>query len=128
MTFMAALRHDGITAPFVLDGPINWESFRIYIERVLSPTLNARDIIVMDNLGSHKAKIIAQSIFRYHRHTPVTRSLESPHRPERLGAIRPSLALPPWPLKARSGAFFLGTQRQIYHAALPLYDERTSQS
>ena len=60
MTFMAALRHDGITAPFVLDGPINGESFRIYIERVLLPTLKARDIVVADNLGSHKAKIIRQ--------------------------------------------------------------------
>jgi transposase len=60
MTFMAALRHDRITAPFVLDGPINGESFRTYIERVLLPTLKARDIVVMDNLGSHKAKIIRQ--------------------------------------------------------------------
>jgi transposase len=60
MTFVAALRHDGITAPFVLDGPINGESFRIYIERVLLPTLKARDIVVADNLGSHKAKIIRQ--------------------------------------------------------------------
>jgi len=58
LTFMAALRHDGITAPFVLDGPINGESFRIYIERVLMPTLKAGDIVIMDNLGSHKAAAI----------------------------------------------------------------------
>jgi transposase len=60
MTFMAALRHDRITAPFVLDGPINGESFRIYIERVLLPTLKAGDIVILDNLGSHKAKAIRQ--------------------------------------------------------------------
>ena len=58
LTFMAALRHDGVSAPFVLDGPINGESFRIYIERVLMPTLRAGDIVIMDNLGSHKAAVI----------------------------------------------------------------------
>jgi transposase len=58
MTFMAALRHDRITAPFVLDGPINGDSFRVYIEQVLLPTLTDGDIVIMDNLGSHKAKAI----------------------------------------------------------------------
>jgi transposase len=58
MTFLAALRHDRITAPFVLDGPINGDSFRVYIERVLLPTLKAGDIVIMDNLGSHKASAI----------------------------------------------------------------------
>jgi transposase len=58
LTFMAALRHDGVTAPFVLDGPINGESFRAYIELVLVPTLKAGDIVIMDNLGSHKAAVI----------------------------------------------------------------------
>jgi transposase len=54
MTFLAALRHDGITAPWVLDGPINGESFTIYVEQVLLPTLRRHDIVIMDNLGSHK--------------------------------------------------------------------------
>jgi transposase len=53
-TFLAALRHDRIEAPWLLDGPIDGESFAIYVERVLCPTLRPGDIVVMDNLGSHK--------------------------------------------------------------------------
>ncbi len=44
MTFLAALRHDGITAPWLIDGPINGERFRLYIETVLVPTLKPGDI------------------------------------------------------------------------------------
>jgi transposase len=62
MTFLAALRHDGITAPFVLDGPINGEAFLAYVEQVLVPTLKPGDIVVMDNLGSHKNRAIRQAI------------------------------------------------------------------
>lgn len=54
MTFVGALRHDGIIAPWVIDGPINGESFRTYVEQVLVPELRPGDIVVMDNLGSHK--------------------------------------------------------------------------
>ena len=52
MTFMAALRHDRITAPWFIDGPINGEAFLLYIEKVLVPTLLHGDIVIMDNLGS----------------------------------------------------------------------------
>jgi len=62
MTFLAALRHDRITAPFVLDGPINGESFKVYIQKVLAPTLKPGDIVIMDNLGSHKADVIRRII------------------------------------------------------------------
>ena len=62
MTFLAALRCDQITAPFVLDGPINGDWFRAYVEQILVPTLQAGDIVVMDNLGSHKGKGIRQAI------------------------------------------------------------------
>lgn len=62
MTFLAALRHDRIDAPWFLEGPIDGESFRIYVEKVLLPTLRPDDIVVMDNLGSHKAKIVRQLI------------------------------------------------------------------
>lgn len=55
MTFLAALRHDRITAPLVLDGPINGEAFVAYIEQILVPTLTPGDVVVMDNLGSHKS-------------------------------------------------------------------------
>jgi transposase len=62
MTFLAALRNDGITAPCVFDGPINGESFRAYVEQVLVPTLRPGDVVVMDNLGSHKSAAIRSAI------------------------------------------------------------------
>lgn len=62
MTFVAALRHDGIGAPWVIDGPINGETFRTYVEKVLVPTLRPDDIVILDNLGSHKAPAIRQAI------------------------------------------------------------------
>ncbi len=62
MTFLAALRQDRIDAPWVLDGPINGESFRTYVEKILVPTLQPGDIVVMDNLGSHKGKAVRQAI------------------------------------------------------------------
>ena len=62
MTFLAALRCDRIDAPWLLDGPINGESFRVYVEHVLVPALAQGDIVVMDNLGSHKGKAIRRAI------------------------------------------------------------------
>ncbi len=62
LTFLAALRHDRIDAPWLLDGPINGESFRTYVEKVLVPTLKPGDIVIMDNLGSHKGKAVRQAI------------------------------------------------------------------
>ena len=62
LTFLAALRHDRLTAPCVIDGPINGESFLAYIEQVLVPTLRPGDIVVFDNLGSHKGKAVRRSI------------------------------------------------------------------
>ena len=62
MTFLAALRHDRIDAPWFLEGPINGESFRLYVEKVLLPTLRPGDIVVMDNLGSHKGKAVRRLI------------------------------------------------------------------
>lgn len=62
MTFLAALRHDGITAPWLIDGPINGERFRLYVETVLAPILQPGDIVVMDNLGSHKGKAVRRAI------------------------------------------------------------------
>jgi len=62
LTFIAALRYDRLTAPCLFDGPINGESFRAYVEQVLLPTLQPGDIVVMDNLGSHKGKAVRQAI------------------------------------------------------------------
>jgi transposase len=58
MTFLAALRHDRIDATWLLEGPIDGQSFLIYVEKVLLPTLRPGDIVVMDNLGSHKGKAV----------------------------------------------------------------------
>jgi transposase len=62
MTFLAALRHDRIEAPWLLDGPIDGASFRAYVEAVLVPTLRTGDIVIMDNLGSHKGSPIRRAI------------------------------------------------------------------
>lgn len=62
MTFLAALRHDRVSAPWLIDGPVNGERFLLYVETVLAPTLKAGDIIVADNLGSHKAKAVRRAI------------------------------------------------------------------
>src|ERR1700675_3844358 len=61
-TFVAALRHDGITAPCVFDGPINGAKFLAYVEQVLVPTLSPGEIVVMDNLGSHKVAGVRKAI------------------------------------------------------------------
>ena len=62
VTFPAALRHDRIAAPCVLDGPINGTSFCAYIEQFLVPSLSPGDIVIMDNLGSHKGKAVRRLI------------------------------------------------------------------
>jgi transposase len=62
MTFLAALRHDRIDAPWFIVGPIDGESFRTYVAKVLLPTLRPGDIVVLDNLGSHRGKAVRQLI------------------------------------------------------------------
>ena len=54
-TFVGALRLGGMTAPMVVDGPMNGEIFRAYVGQVLVPTLKPGDIVVMDNLPAHRA-------------------------------------------------------------------------
>ena len=61
-TFVAALRHDEITAPCVFDGPMNGASFLTYVEHFLAPVLRQGDIVVMDNLASHKVKGVKEAI------------------------------------------------------------------
>ena len=62
MTFLAALRHDRIDAPCLFDGPTNGERFLAYIEQFLVPTLKPGDVVIMDNLGSHKGKAVRAAI------------------------------------------------------------------
>lgn len=62
MTFLAALRCDRIDAPCVIDGPINGASFLAYVEQILAPALKPGDIVIMDNLGSHKSRAVRDAI------------------------------------------------------------------
>jgi transposase len=61
-TFVGALRCDGLTAPLAIDGAINGELFLAYVEQVLVPTLKPGDVVILDNLGSHKGKAVRKAI------------------------------------------------------------------
>jgi len=61
-TFIAALSEDGLIAPGVFDGAINGELFLAYVEQILLPTLKAGDIVIMDNLSSHKKAAVRRAI------------------------------------------------------------------
>lgn len=61
-TFVGGLRNSGMVAPMVLDGPINGAAFQAYIEQVLVPELRPDDIVIMDNLGSHKGPAVRAAI------------------------------------------------------------------
>jgi transposase len=61
-TFLAALRLEALTAPCVIDGPLNGELFRLYVETLLLPTLRAGDIVILDNLGSHRGHAVRDAI------------------------------------------------------------------
>ena len=62
MTFLAALRCNRVEAPWLVDGPINGQRFLLYVEKMLVPTLKPGDIVIMDNLGSHKSKAVRHAI------------------------------------------------------------------
>jgi transposase len=61
-TFVAGLRHTGMVAPMVLDGPINGIAFQAYVDQMLVPELRPGDVVVMDNLGSHKGPAVRAAI------------------------------------------------------------------
>ncbi len=61
-TFIAALRHDRVTAPFVLDGAMNGEMFKAYVEQILAPALKRGDIVFMDNVSVHKVVGVEDAI------------------------------------------------------------------
>ena len=61
-TFIAALRSDRVEAPWLLDGPMNGEAFLHYIQEVLGPTLQPGDIVVADNLSSHKVAGVREAV------------------------------------------------------------------
>jgi len=74
MTFVAALRLDRIDAPWLLEGPIDGETFRTYVATMLVPTLREGDIVIMDNLGSHKGKPSATSSARPAPNSSISRN------------------------------------------------------
>lgn len=61
-TFVAALRHDRLDAPWVMPGAINAELFATYVETQLAPTLRQGDVVILDNLSSHKAPRATQAV------------------------------------------------------------------
>ena len=61
-TFVAGLRNTGMVAPMVIDGPINRDAFTVYVTQVLVPELSPGDIVIMDNLSSHKGQAIRDVI------------------------------------------------------------------
>jgi len=62
ITFVAGLRHDGMVAPCVIDGPMNGAIFLAYVEQGLVPTLSRRDIVILDNLPTHKVAGVTEAI------------------------------------------------------------------
>lgn len=61
-TFIAGLRNTGMVAPFVIDGPVNREVFELYVEKILIPDLCPGDLVVMDNLSSHKGPAVREML------------------------------------------------------------------
>jgi transposase len=62
ITFLAGLRHDGIVAPFVIDGAMNGPAFLAYVEQCLAPSLGRGDVVIMDNLPTHKVAGVIEAI------------------------------------------------------------------
>jgi transposase len=62
LTFIGGLRHDAVVAPCVFDGPINGDLFTAWVEQCLVPGLKPRDIVIVDNLGSHKGQRARQAV------------------------------------------------------------------
>ena len=96
-TLVAGLRQDGIMAPFVLDGPINRRAFETYLAKVLVPELRQGDIIIMDNLSSHKGPKVKQLIeaaAQAYATFPLTRPTSIPSRTPSPSSRR-SCARPP---------------------------------
>ena len=78
MTFLAGLRVQGLIAPCVIDGPINGPAFLAWVTQFLVPTLHPGDIVVLDNLGSHKSRAVRRAI----RHAGAHRFLLPPYSPD----------------------------------------------
>lgn len=78
MTFLAGLRVEGMIAPCVIDGPINGPMFLAWVAQFLVPSLRVGDIVVLDNLGSHKGRAVHRAI----RDAGAHRLLLPPYSPD----------------------------------------------
>jgi|TARA_R100000049_G_C1943724_1_gene88311 hypothetical protein len=85
LTFPAALRYDRIDAPCVFDGPINGVSFAAWGEQFLAPTLAVGDIVIMENLSSHKGVADREAIRSAGAHNHVLATLLAGPEPDRAG-------------------------------------------
>ena len=92
-TFTAGLRRDGLTAPWVLDGAMNKIAFETYVEKVLAPTLKPGDLVIMDNLPSHKGEKVRELI----EARGATRLLLPPPASAGAGSIPPTSIRSKWP-------------------------------
>ena len=96
-TFIAALRHDGLSAPWVIDAPMNRHLFEVYVETQLAPTLKPGDIVVLDNLPAHKSEK-ARAILKQRRawflflpsYSPDLNPIEMGYRPSGVAFGPPS--------------------------------------
>ena len=113
LTFVAGLRCDGITAPCILDGPINTETFLAWVVQFLVPVLRPGDIVVMDNLSSHKDPAIRRAI----RAAGAKLFYLSPYRPD-LNPIEQAFAK----LKALLRAKAIRTLDALWNALGSLVD------
>lgn len=77
-TFTAGLRLSGLTAPMVLDGPMNGEAFLAYVEQFLAPSLSPGDIVIMDNLPAHKPIAVRRAI----EHAGAELRFQPPYSPD----------------------------------------------
>ncbi len=86
ITFVAALRHNRMVAPMVINGAMTGEIFRAYVEQILAPALRRDDIVVMDNLQAHKVAGICEAIEKKHatvrylpKYSPDLNPIELPY-------------------------------------------------
>ncbi|MBG0792007.1 transposase [Methylocystis sp. H62] len=87
-TFIGGLRCDRMTAPMVLDGPVNGQWFQAYVDQVLVPTLSRDDIVIMDNLGSHKGAGVRKANRGGGRDPAVSPALQPRRQSDRKGALK----------------------------------------
>ena len=84
-TFVGALRAGGFVAPTVIDGPMNGDAFREYVQQQLVPALRAGDVVIMDNLAAHKAAGVRDAIEARWGAARLLAALQSGPQPDRTG-------------------------------------------